>query len=249
MSSASTSPPMHPDSARDLARDAKLSSTPPRRTLIIGDVHGCLDELKNLLKLSATDAAPEQIILVGDLVAKGPDSQGVIQFARERGLRAVLGNHDAKVLTFAPDVSAAPPAQRPKQHEAVARALTPDDWRYLQALPLTLSLPEFNTVVVHGGLVFGVPLDQQPRDLVINMRSITPDGQPSKHVEAGVPWASVWPGPTHVVFGHDAVRGLQQHRFATGLDTGCVYGRRLTGLLLPDHRLISVPSRRPHIAF
>lgn len=249
MNSASTSPPMHPDSARDLAREAKLSSAPPRRTLIIGDVHGCLDELKNLLKLSATDAAPDQIILVGDLVAKGPDSQGVIQFARERGLRAVLGNHDAKVLTFAPGVSSAPLAQRPKQHEAVARALTPDDWRYLQALPLTLSLPELNTVVVHGGLVFGVPFDQQPRDLVINMRSITPDGQPSKHVEAGVPWASVWPGPTHVVFGHDAVRGLQQHRFATGLDTGCVYGRRLTGLLLPDHRLISVPSRRPHIAF
>ncbi|MEP6654101.1 MAG: metallophosphoesterase [Myxococcales bacterium] len=240
---------MHPDSARDLAREAKLSSAPPRRTLIIGDVHGCLDELKNLLKLSATDAAPDQIILVGDLVAKGPDSQGVILFARERGMRAVLGNHDAKVLTFAPGVTAAPRTQSPKQHEAVARTLTPDDWRYLQGLPLTLSLPEFNTVVVHGGLVFGVPFDQQPRDLVINMRSITPDGQPSKHVEAGVPWASVWPGPTHVVFGHDAVRGLQQHRFATGLDTGCVYGRRLTGLLLPDHRLISVPSRRPHIAF
>jgi predicted phosphodiesterase len=236
-----------------MAPEAKSSGAgpPPPRTLIIGDVHGCLEELKVLLDLAANDAAPEQIILVGDLVAKGPDSQGVIQFARERGIRAVLGNHDAKVLTFAPAVSSAPPAKTasPKQHEAVARTLTPDDWQYLQGLPLTLSLPEFNTVVVHGGLVFGVPFHQQPRDLVINMRSITPDGQPSKHVEGGVPWGSLWPGPTHVVFGHDAVRGLQQHRFATGLDTGCVYGRRLTGLLLPEHRLISVPSRRPHVAF
>src|SRR4051812_578872 len=103
MSSASTSPPMDPESS-GTGRQA-----PPPRTLIIGDVHGCLDELKDLLDVAATEGMPEQIILVGDLVAKGPDSQGVLQFARQRGIRAVLGNHDAKVLTFAPGVSAALP--------------------------------------------------------------------------------------------------------------------------------------------
>lgn len=49
------------------------------------------------------------------------------------------------------------------------------------------------------------------------------------------PWASKWAGPGHVIFGHDARIGLQQYDYATGIDTGCVYGRRLTACLIPLH--------------
>jgi diadenosine tetraphosphatase ApaH/serine/threonine PP2A family protein phosphatase len=209
------------------------------RTIVIGDVHGCLDELRDLVAQCGV-TADDRVVLVGDLVAKGPDSAGVVQWARESKAAAVLGNHDAHVLrTLHGD------EDRPK-HRVVADSLSRADVEWLAERPLWLR-PESapGVIVVHGGIVPGVPLEKQQRDHLINLRSIAADGRPSKRIE-GTPWAALWPGPEHVVFGHDAVRGLQQHPFATGLDTGCVYGRGLTALVLPDHELVFVPARRAY---
>jgi predicted phosphodiesterase len=217
------------------------------RTIFVGDVHGCLDELQAVLRLAGVSSS-DWVVLVGDLVAKGPDSQGVLALARERGFRAVLGNHDAKVLSLGRHEKESANDPERSEHTRVAATLTGDDWSYLEGLPLSLSLPEVAAIAVHGGLVPGVPLAEQPRKYLLNLRSITPTGEPSKRVDAGVPWASLWPGPEHVVFGHDAMRGLQRHPFATGLDTGCVYGGALSALVLPENRIISTPARRPYVA-
>jgi Calcineurin-like phosphoesterase len=215
------------------------------RTVIVGDIHGCLDELRALV----TRCGDARYVLVGDLVAKGPDSRGVVQWARESGARAVLGNHDAAVLRARDAL--ADPAPKP-HHAAVAATLGPDEWAWLEARPLWLALdddeagvsgPGNSHLVVHGGLVPGVPLAAQEKKYLLNLRSITADGEPTKKLE-GTPWAALWHGPQHVVFGHDAVRGLQRHAWATGLDTGCVYGRELTALVLPEGDLVSVPARR-----
>ena len=128
------------------------------------------------------------------------------------------------------------------------------DLAYLEALPFTITLADHDAVVVHAGLVPGVPLhDQRWQDMTC-MRDLvrTGEGQPAwaaAETPAGssAAWASVWDGPGHVVFGHDAKRGLQQHRKATGLDTGCLYGKRLTAMVLPSKTLVAVPARKTHV--
>jgi hypothetical protein len=217
-----------------------MGSSAAPRTFVVGDVHGCLDELRALVAAAGlTD--DDTVVFVGDLVAKGPDSAGVIGWARGRGAGAVLGNHDDHVLRARRGESTK------EAHVRVAATLSQADADWLAARPLWLRLPGFDAphVVVHGGMVAGVPVEKQARENLLAMRSVTPDGRASKRIE-GAPWGALWKGPEHAVFGHDAVRGLQRHPLATGLDTGCVYGRELTGLLLPAHRLVSVPARRAY---
>ena len=102
-----------------------------------------------------------------------------------------------------------------------------------------------DTVVLHAGALPGVPIEQQSRENLITMRSVRDDGTGTKKLK-GHPWAALWRGPERIVFGHDAIRGLQEYGLATGLDTGCVYGRELTGLILPVGELISVPAARAY---
>jgi predicted phosphodiesterase len=214
-------------------------------TIVVGDVHGCVDELEQLLR-ACGHRAGDAVVLVGDLVAKGPDSRGVLAMARELGMRAVRGNHDAHVLRWkeALDAGLEPPRLRPT-HEAVARALDERDFAQLAAYPLFLRL-EPDAVVVHAGLLPGVPIEQQDPEILMNVRSIRPDGTGTRVPNEGVLWGSLWSGPELVIFGHHASRGLQRHPFAIGLDTGCVYGGRLTACILPEQRLVSVPARRAY---
>lgn len=216
-----------------------------KRTIIVGDVHGCIDELNALLQSVGYRQRDDVLVLAGDLVAKGPASQEVVSAARELGALAVRGNHDEHILRWYranADERAKLSLKLKETHRRAAESLSADDWHYLANLPLHLRVG--GVLVVHAGVVPGRAFaDQRGADLM-NLRSITSAGEASFRVDDGVPWASLYAGPEPIVFGHDAIRGLQRYAFATGLDTGCCYGRELTALLLPEQRLVSVKARR-----
>lgn len=215
----------------------------PSRTIIVGDVHGCLAELEQLFATLGV-TRDDRVVMVGDLVAKGPDSVGVVRALRELGARSVLGNHDANLLRFQRARRDGAPWDGSDAVKKIAREMSDEDWAWLEALPYAIELPEHRAIVVHAGLVPGVPLDRQRPEDMLTMRSIRADGTASKRLEEGRPWAELWVGPPHVYFGHDAVTGLQCHDHATGLDTGCVYGGKLTACVLPARELISVAAKR-----
>jgi hypothetical protein len=213
------------------------------RSIFVGDVHGCARELGELLELVGPTSS-DVVYFVGDLVARGPDSAGVIRHFREVRGRGVLGNHEARVLEVRRSRLAgiATPKLGPT-HEALFSELGDNDWTLLGSLPLYLDIPSNRSRVVHAGVVPGRSIREQEAWTLTHIRSLAEDGSASDRPGAES-WAASYSGEPHLIFGHDARRGLQLHVAATGLDTGCVYGGSLTALVLPDGEAPPFPADR-----
>jgi hypothetical protein len=134
------------------------------RTIVVGDVHGCLAELKALLLACEYDPATTRVVLVGDLVNKGPHSVETLRYVRSSGFASVRGNHDDAALfgwEARQDAAAEGTAVGADDKYAYTDAFTPDDLAFLRGLPYTITLPEHRTIVVHAGLVPQTPLHEQ----------------------------------------------------------------------------------------
>jgi calcineurin-like phosphoesterase family protein len=229
------------------------------RTIIIGDVHGCREELEGLLDRVAFTSG-DRLVFVGDLVARGPDPLGVLDVARTTGALVVRGNHEQKILEWRDARErwirreAAPKPPIGRLHRDLARSLRPVDWTLVATSKLWIDLPEHGIRVVHAGIDPGVSFERQNPETLLRIRTVQALDRPrgKRHVL----WGTRYAGPPHIVFGHNAAPGLQLHPWATGLDTGCVYGGRLTAIVLsPGEKipralsarravLVSEPARR-----
>jgi hypothetical protein len=258
-SSSSTSSPSPSDPFAVIPRLLSLPSIlPSSRVLFIGDVHGCFDELQELVELSGVRVGVDPILLTGDLIAKGPKPFEVLRWVRSTPqVWTVRGNHDQRVVEAIrkregkPLQSIVPPYDL-HPHDHVAASLSPEERTWLSSLPLVIALPNLPPphLLVHAGLVPGLPLEEQSPFLLMNLRNVTEEGVGLKGKKEGVNWVERWKGPEKVVFGHAAARGLQQVEggWALGLDSGCCYGKQLSGWLLPEGRLLQVQARRVYQA-
>ncbi len=208
------------------------------RTIIIGDIHGCHAEFSALLKRLAP-TSDDRVVLLGDLVNRGPDTLRVLDIAREIQATILLGNHELRLLEHRRSGF----KSKLKETDAATLAvLRPPDWDLLESLPLTLHLPEINVVCVHGGFLPGIPWQQQDADTVTRIQVVDRDGQPRKRAECtdGVLWADLWSGPPFVVYGHTPRPDIYKLKWSAGIDTACVMGGHLTAYVLPDRRFVQV---------
>lgn len=211
--------------------------------LIVGDVHGCCGELDALL--AKADFRPEQteLVFVGDLINKGPDSEGVLERAVAYRAKMVLGNHETNFLA-----QARTGRFRPGSMSEVAAQMGPrlGTWvDYLERQPFWLERPEL--LVVHAGLHPTLPLAQTPPRILTRIRTWGEDGLFMDR-EQDPPWYDFYQGQITVVYGHWARAGLVVRERTIGLDSGCVYGFQLSALRWPQRELIQVDAFETYVA-
>jgi len=269
---------------------------------IIGDVHGCYDELQELVQLltlrqqddvrlaagsktPSDDDTSRTLVFVGDLVDRGPRTPDVLRYvmnlvASGKGL-CVRGNHDDKLLRYLQgkrvtvnnglETSIA-------QLEQTSPAFRDSVRDFLASLPYYLMLNDGTLIVAHAGL------EERLHDEAMNPRvmknpqksgaknpqtsgaknsqtSGAKNPQTSGAVRAftlygsttgetdeyGLPvrlnWAADYKGTPAIVYGHTPVREPHWQNNTINIDTGCVFGGRLTALRYPERELVSMPAQ------
>ncbi|MBV9022252.1 MAG: polynucleotide kinase-phosphatase, partial [Streptomycetaceae bacterium] len=225
---------------------------------IIGDVHGCRAELEALLaKLGYLDGIhPEgrTAVFVGDLVDRGPDSPGVLR--RVMGMVAsgnalcVPGNHENKLARYLGGKSVQPTHGLAETIEQLEKE-EQDDPQFKKRVREFIASLVSHYVLDGGGLVVchaGLPEKYHGRTSG-RVRSFALYGDTTGETdEYGLPvrypWAEEYRGRAAVVYGHTPVPTATWLNNTICLDTGCVFGGKLTALRWPEHELVEVPAER-----
>ncbi|RKH54036.1 polynucleotide kinase-phosphatase [Corallococcus sp. AB050B] len=233
---------------------------------IIGDIHGCREELEALLtKLGyqvrpRADGAPgfdvrppegRKAVFLGDLVDRGPDIPGVLRLVMdmvEAGTAlCVPGNHEMKLLRKLRSGKATVSHGLAQSLEQLQRE--PLEFRqrvekFIDGLVSHYVLDDGRLVVAHAGMKESM----QGRGSA-SVRAFALYGETTGETdEYGFPvrfnWAAEYRGRAAVVYGHQAVLEAEWVNNTLCVDTGCVYGGQLTALRYPEKELVSVPARR-----
>lgn len=234
---------------------------------VIGDVHGCLEELLLLLARlgyevrldragrpdGAQHPAGRTAVFVGDLVDRGPDVTGVLRLVL--GMLAsgdslsVLGNHDDTLrrallghdveICSGLDVSLTQLAQEPDEFRiAVGEALA--------ALPAHLVLDGGDLVVAHAGLAERYHGHESDRVRSLCLHGPTTGETDEAGLPVRLPWAEGYRGAATVVYGHTPTAARAWRNGTVCVDGGCVFGGALVALRYPERELVEVPAVARH---
>jgi protein phosphatase len=232
---------------------------------IVGDLHGCFDELIELLEklgylvgrdgsaFSLTHPAGRRVVFVGDLVDRGPNSPDVLRLVQSAvksgaGL-CVAGNHDvklAKALSGREVKVSHGLEQSLRQLELESPEFRKGVAEFLAGLISHYVLDGGRLVVAHAGLS-----EELHGRSSAKVRGFAMYGETTGETdEFGLPvrynWAKDYRGRPTVVYGHTPVPEAEWLNNTICLDTGCVFGGKLTALRYPERELVSVPARREY---
>lgn len=224
------------------------------RLIVIGDIHGCYHELRQLVE--ELNVQPEdQLISIGDIIHKGPHEQDCVRFMMENSKDYVLGNHEEKQVRWERHqrrfLDTGKP--NPMKHVEDYKSLPSEQLEWLQTrgrLFMELSAGGRDFILIHGGIeprVRSLPKNNGFNKKnkkghfwnALRARYVDPKGrmvQLGKETEEDVYWAEVYDGRFgHAIFGHQPFLGRDTPRHydhATAIDLGCVYGGYLCAAII-----------------
>ena len=232
---------------------------------IIGDVHGCFDELTELLEklgYKATEGGlylpPEgrKLIFVGDLVDRGPKSPEVMRLVMgmvENGSAlAVPGNHDVKFMRaiWGKKVQTthglAESLQQFEAYEEHYRGFSRCAAEFIDKLVSHYVFDEGKLVVAHAGMKEAMQGRGSGKVREFALFGETTGETDEFGLPIRYPWAQEYRGRAMVVYGHTPVPEAEWLNRTIDIDTGCVFGGKLTALRYPELELISVPARHTY---
>lgn len=215
-----------------------------KRLVFVGDVHGCRHELEELLRKVEFNDKTDHLILTGDIIAKGPDSPGVVHLAQKLGASCVRGNHEDKVLLSiaesnsrqassldTEEQSELPPhnldeeaaaSHGDKKLRKLAKQFSKGQIHWLQQCPVILRVGKVphmgEVVVVHAGLVPGIALEQQDPFQCMNMRTIDLKTHIPSETRDHTHWEKFWNHQQKKLSHHERTTVIYGHDAKRGLN-------------------------------
>lgn len=216
------------------------------RTLIIGDVHGCLEELQELL--AKLEVQPEdEVIFLGDLINYGPDSLGVLRLVEGMpNARCIIGNHELRFLRYWR--SGKKKHLKPVDLELFYQ-LEEQDWELFRKMQPCIYLEKYDTLCVHGGFLPDKLWQEQSLSTIARIQVVDEDGKARKRSSCpdGTIWADLWKGPPFVVYGHTPrFADIYEQPSSVCIDTACAQGGKLSAYVLPDKEVVQVDAKNSY---
>ncbi|MCI5115814.1 MAG: serine/threonine protein phosphatase [Candidatus Electrothrix sp. AW1] len=214
------------------------------KTCVIGDIHGCLNSLQTLLKLIENEAGT--FVFLGDYIDRGAESKEVVECIldfkkKHRNVITLLGNHEIMLINFLRGYDdgtflraggketlisyGIKPRTKP---EKAARLFPERHLNFFRELPLLWE--NEHGIYAHAGVEPGVHLTRQVSSYCLWVRD--------EFIETPYTFSKT------IIFGHTVFQEPLVQENKIGIDTGAVYGGKLTALLLPEKKFISVDGEK-----
>ena len=231
---------------------------------IIGDIHGCFDEAKQLLeklgyvinkkdKYLLSHSSNRRIIFVGDLVDRGPNSPEILRLVMDCVASGVAfcvnGNHDNKLKRklIGRDVTISHGLQQTLDQLSHERGeFTLEIVKFLDSLASHLIFDDGKLTVTHAGIKERYLGRYSPRISKFCMYGETTGEVDKFGLPIRYPWANEYKGNSLIVYGHTPVQKPEWINNTINIDTGCVFGGKLTALRYPEKELVSVDAKKTY---
>ncbi|MFT6662323.1 metallophosphoesterase [Maricaulis maris] len=229
---------------------------------LIGDIHGCFDELVSLLARLGYDRRDvhdwhhpkgRRLVFLGDLVDRGPDSPAVLRtvmstLAGGRG-HCVVGNHDDKFRRWLAGRDVKLTHGLSETIEQVQAE--PVDFRrellaFIDTLPHHLILDQGRLIVAHAGVQADMHGEDSKRVRAFAMFGEVTGERDAHGLPVRLDWARNYAGEATVVHGHIAEPDVRERNNVICVDTGCVFGGHLTALRWPERERVQVPAQQTY---